>query len=296
MGLLCTLAYYGLVQFSEGLVQGGEIGPGLGAWLPNALLALLALLLLAPALRERSLGKPAERNLARKLRQRVGAAAAVEAREREPRLHPHALARYVGARYIRLAGLTFSALFAAYLLIDVMDRLEWFAEHGATGMEALRYYGARIPLLASRAVPMAILVATSLTVSLLAAEGELLGMRACGVPAPRALLPVLCVSLLLAPLYFVFNNTILPRTNALAEELKRTEIKAHTVRPRSVWHRSGNTVIQAGRFDPQLGVAHDVTIYWLGGDELPAARADAVSMHHIGRGNWRLVAPSRIEL
>jgi lipopolysaccharide export system permease protein len=298
LGLLCTLAYYGLVQLSEGLVQGGTIGPALAAWLPNLVLAALALALLVRALRERALGRPFEPGLARRLRRRRAVAEA-PALGREPRLHRHALARYVAGRFVQLSALTFSALFSAYLLIDVMDRLEWFARHGATGIEALRFYGARAPLLASRAVPMAILVATSLTVSLLAAEGELLGMRACGIPAMRALLPVFLLSGLVAPLYFGFNNTVLPRTNALADELKRTEIKDRALGARvraGVWQRSGAHVVQAERFDPEQGVALGVTIYRLGEDGLPVARADAESMHHIGRGVWRLVAPSRIEI
>jgi lipopolysaccharide export system permease protein len=295
MGLLCTLAYYGLVQLSEGLVQAGSIGSALGAWLPNLLLGSLAVALLARALSERVLAEPPDRRFARRRRRSVSVQEALR-HDREPRLHRYALARYVASRFVRVGGITFFALFAAYLLIDVMDRLEWFAEHGATGLEALRFYAARVPMLASRAMPMAILVATSLTVSLLAAEGELLGMRACGISAPRALMPAFLVSVLLAPLYFAFNNTVLPRTNALADELKRTEIRGHSLRPRSIWHRSGSTVIQAGRFDPQQGVAHDVTIYWLGSDELPIARDDAASMHHVGRGNWRLVESSRIEV
>jgi lipopolysaccharide export system permease protein len=298
MGLLCTLAYYGLVQLSEGLVQGGRVGTALAAWLPNAILAALALVLLVRALREQVLGRPFESRLARRLRGRA-APAEEGAPDREPRLHRNALARYVAGRFVQLSLLTFSALFMAYLLIDVMDRLEWFARHGATGIEALRFYGARAPLLASRAVPMAILVATSLTVSLLAAEGELLGMRTCGIPAPRALLPVFVLSAIVAPLYFAFNNTVLPRTNALADELKRTEIKGGAIGSQvraGVWQRSGTAVVQAGTFDPQQGVAFDVTIYRLGADGLPVARADAESMHYIGGGIWRLVAPSRIEI
>jgi lipopolysaccharide export system permease protein len=297
MGLLCTLAYYGLVQLSEGLVQGGTVGPVLAAWLPNLLLAALALALLARALRERALGHAFDRNLARRLRRRASGAVALP--DREPRLHRHALPRYVASRFVQVGALTFSALFTAYLLIDVMDRLEWFARHGASGIEALRFYAARAPLLASRAVPMSMLVATSLTVSLLAAEGELLGMRACGIPAPRALLPLFVLSTLVAPVYFAFNNTVLPRTNALADELKRTEIKRDYLagwQSAKVWHRSGRTVVQAARLDPEQGVARDVTIFWLGDDGLPVARADAASMHHVGRGNWRLVAPSRIEV
>jgi LPS export ABC transporter permease LptG len=300
LGLLCTLAYYGLVQLAEGLVQGGTVGVVLAAWLPNLILSAIAIGLLLRALRERALGHPFDRNLARRLRRRTRSAGGEPAvADREPRLHRHALPRYVAGRFLQVSGLTFSALFAAYFLIDVMDRLEWFARHGATGIEAMRFYAARAPLLASRAVPMAILVATSLTVSLLAAEGELLGMRACGIPAPRALLPLFILSSLVAPLYFVFNNTVLPRTNALADELKRTEIKDEYLRSwqsAGVWHRSGSTVVQAARLDPEQGVARDVTIFWLGEGGLPIARADATSMHHIGRGNWRLVDPSRIEI
>ena len=39
-------------------------------------------------------------------------------------------------RFLQLVCLSFSVLFVAYLLIDVMDRLDWFAEHGATGLVA----------------------------------------------------------------------------------------------------------------------------------------------------------------
>jgi lipopolysaccharide export system permease protein len=298
MGLVCTLAYYGLVQLSEGLVQAGMLGPGVAAWIPNAALAALACGLLVRALRRRVLGRPFDRRAAFRLRDRRAPAAGYARPVREPRLHHHALVRYVASRFVQVTALTFSALFAAYLLIDVMDRLDWFAEHGATGIEALRYYGARIPLLASRAVPLAILFASSLTVSLLAVEGELLGMRACGIPALRALLPGLAIAALVAPLYFAFNNTVLPRTNALADQLKRTEIRARTTSraPRNIWQRSGNMVLQADHFDAERGVGQNVTIYWLGNDELPVARTDAESMHHVGRGNWRLVDSSRIEV
>ncbi len=298
MGLLCTLAYYGLVQFSEGLVQGDVIAPALGVWIPNAALAALACALLLRALRRHVLGSRFERGASSPDPEPEIADESSRLPLREPRLHRHTLFRYVASRCLRVTTLTFLALFSAYLLIDVMDRLEWFAEHGATGIEALRYYLARIPLLASRAVPLAVLFATSLTVSLLAAEGELLGMRSCGIPSQRALLPVLAIAALVAPLYFVFNNTILPRTNARADKLKRTEIRARTMQrlPHNVWKRTGNMVLQADYFDADRGVGENVTIYWLGSDELPVARTDAASMHHVGKGNWRLDGPSRIEV
>src|SRR5262249_9502993 len=75
-------------------------------------------------------------------------------------------------------------------------------------------------------VPMALMVGSALIASLLAAEGELTGMRACGVPAIRAMVPVLAISLAVTPLYFLLRNAVVPRTNAIASPLKQTQIKA----------------------------------------------------------------------
>jgi LPS export ABC transporter permease LptG/LPS export ABC transporter permease LptF len=296
LGLIATIAYYGLLQLGEGLVQGQVVSVAFGAWLPNLVLAVVAGVLLVRALRERSLGRQFERPHLRLRR--------VTAPEPERRLRTHsfALPRYVAGRFAQLALLAFAVLFVAYLLIDVMDRLEWFARYRATGGEILRFYGARLPLLASRAVPMALLVATALTVSLLAAEGELIGMRACGVSSLRALAPALLIASLTAPAYFLLNNVVVPRTNALADELKRTEIKGEVYAVRAerskagVWYRSGKQVLEAARFDTDLGDARELTIYQLDEDGLPTSREDATSARHVGRGVWRLVDPVRIEI
>jgi LPS export ABC transporter permease LptF/LPS export ABC transporter permease LptG len=296
MGVIAMVAYQAILQASEGLMQGGVVSVALGAWLPNLVLALVAAVLLVRALRERSLGRSFERPHLRLRR------TARSESERRMRTRTLALPRYVAGRFAQLALLAFAVLFVAYLVIDVMERLEWFARYRATGIEILRFYGARVPLLASRAVPMALLVATALTVSLLAAEGELIGMRACGISSLRALAPAFLLSALTAPAYFVLNNVVVPRTNALADELKRTEIKdefyaRNPDRLRAgVWYRSGRQVLEAGRLDADLGEARALTIYQLGEDGLPISREDAVAARHVGRGDWRLIDPVRIEI
>ncbi len=299
IGLLLTIAYYGLVQLGEGLIQSNQVMVLTGVWLPNGVLMLLAIAFLLRVLRKKVLGHafdrpqlPKHKTSKRELRS-----------DYRPRRYP--LPRYIVSRFLQLALLTFGVLVVAYLLIDIMERLDWFARYDATGLEVLRFYGARLPLLASRVVPMSVLVATALTVSLLAVEGELIGMRSCGIPAPRALLPVLTCALLVVPAFFTLNNVVVPRTNAIADELKATEIKARNVaveirtkEPRggSVWHRARNRVLEAERFDPERGVARKLSIYYLGEDGLPVQRIDAESAHHIGRGDWRLVGSSLIDL
>ncbi len=296
LAVIATIAYQAILQLGEGMIQGGVSGVALGAWLPNLVLAGVAAVLLVRALRERSLGRSFERPHLRLRR------SAETESERRMRTRAFALSRYVAGRFAQLALLAFAVLFVAYLMIDVMDRLEWFARYRATGVEILRFYGARVPLLASRAVPMALLVATALTVSLLAAEGELIGMRACGISSLRALAPAFVLATLTAPAYFLLNNVVVPRSNALADELKRTEIKDEYYARNAdrihagAWYRSGKQVLEATRLDTDLGEARGLTIYQLGEDGLPISREDAVSARHVGKGVWRLVDPVRIEI
>jgi LPS export ABC transporter permease LptG/LPS export ABC transporter permease LptF len=296
MGMLCTIGYYGLVQLGQGMVQNGTLGNAAGAWLPNFVIAVLAAIGIVRVRREGVLGHAFDRP---QLRAPVFTLRSAE-RTRRPRRYP--LPRYVAARFAKLALLSFAVLVVAYLLIDVMERLEWFSRYRATGIEVLRFYSARVVLLASRVVPMSLLVATALTVSMLAVEGELIGMRACGIPAPRALMPVLFIALMVVPADALLNNVLVPRTNALADELKRTEIKDTVYREQAasqkaaVWYRSGNRILEAERFDPAAGTALALSIYDLGEDRLPIGRTDAESARHVGSGWWLLANPTRIEV
>jgi len=296
LGLITTLGYFVLVQFGEGLIQAGSVGVVAGVWLPNAVLTGLAGILLLRARRAEVLGHAFDRPQLGSRRPRVFARRAAG----KPRRH--ALPIYVTQRFVQLVAVAFGVLLTAYLLIDVMERLDWFARFQASGLEVARFYMARLPLLASRIVPMALLVGTALVVSLLAVEGELMGMRACGIPAPRALLPVLVFSVLVAPGYFLLRNVVVPRTNALADELKQTEIKADFYRrfaeqqKMDVWHRSGNRVLEAARFDPEYGDARNLTIYEIGEGGFPVSRSDARAARHIGRGIWRLSDSRRLEV
>jgi LPS export ABC transporter permease LptG len=270
------------------------IGIAGGVWLPNIVLATLAAISFWHARREGV--------LRRSLQQVRGTALRALPGRRPTKTRRRALDRYVATRFLQLVALSFGAILAAYLMVDVMERLDWFARYRATGEEVARFYAARIPLLASRVVPMALMVGSALIASLLAVEGELTGMRACGIPAIRAMASVLLISVAVAPLYFLLRNEVVPRTNALADQLKQTEIKADYYerlaesRKTAMWHHVGTQVVEAARFDLESGDAVDLTIYDLGEDGLPVSRSDARAARHVGGGIWRLLDPSRIEL
>jgi len=293
-GLGTIIAYFGMVQLGDGLIQDQTLNAAMGVWLPNLIIAVAGLAMFSKIMRKGVFGREVDRQRGGAPRKRAGPFRGAR------RL---ALSRYIAGRFVQFALLAFGVLLSAYLLIDILERLGWFAKYEATGLEVARFYSARLPLLASRVIPMSLLVGTALTASHLAVQGELMGMRACGIPAPRALMPVLLLCVIIVPLFFVLNNEVIPRASARQDEIKANEIKVRGEQPGArraneqrtarskrppVWYRVAGQLFQVTKLDVDRGIAEEITIYDLEKNGLPIQRTHASSAHHVGNGNWRL--------
>lgn len=288
-GLGTIIVYFGLVQLGDGLIQDQTLSAAVGVWLPNVIVGAGGVWLFSTIASKGVFGREVDRQRG----------AQSKRRERNFRgARRWALPRYVAGRFLQYALVAFGVLLSAYLLIDILERLSWFAKYEATGMEVVRFYGARIPLLASRVIPMSLLVGTALTASHLAVQGELMGMRTCGIPASRAMFPVLVICVAMVPLYFLLNNEVIPRAAAKQDEIKQNEIKqrnkskttrtAKTSERPPVWYRVSGQLYQVGRLDAKGGEAEEIAIYDLEKNGLPVRRTFADSARYIGKGNWRL--------
>lgn len=291
IGLGGVIAYYALVQISEGLLRGEVDLIGPIVWLPNAIIGLAAISLLL--LSERSwVASDRESDPQAWWRRRTGR------RGLEPRMRRWALPRYVGAQFAGTVLLCVCGLTLAYLVVDVFDNLKWFNKYGATAAEISRFYAARLPVLIARVVPMALLIAVAITVGLLGANGELLGMRTCGISVLRVLAPIWLLCGLAVPVDHLLTNEIAPRAAEQATLLKRTEIKnrsdALELTREHVWYRAGTQIHEVERLDLIAGRASAVTLYELDESGLPSRRTDADSAHHLSQGRWALENPRSV--
>ena len=290
VGLLVTVVYYGLMQLGDGLLQARVVPPLLGVWLPNLVIVAVASVLIW-RIRKWAIWS-------RRTREQTEIETTLSTDTYRPRSRRFVLQRYVTSQYLTMLLLAFGMLFIGYLLVDILERLQWFARHQAHASTVLRFYGARAPLLASRVVPMSLLLATALTMGLLTVHREIIGMRACGISVPHALAPILVVAGIVMPAYFALNEFVVPRTNALADQLKDDEIKKRgpdaRIQQRMIWYQDSTHLYQATELDPKVGEAQGLSVYELDDAGLPVSRLDARSAKHIGNGMWELVDPVRI--
>jgi lipopolysaccharide export system permease protein len=115
-------------------------------------------------------------------------------------------------------------------------------------------------------------------------------MQISGITALRAMLPVLVLSALMAPISLLVNDELVPAATARWRYVKNVLIKGRTqeTRPAAVWYRIGDHVYEARGLYPELGTARDVVVYELGPNGQPVARTDARTARYVGHGVWSL--------
>ena len=114
------------------------------------------------------------------------------------------------------------------LLIDVvLQTMDQVLSKGLTLLAALQLLLFNLAWIVALAVPMAVLIAVLMAFARLAADGEIIAAKACGVSFWLLLRPVVVAAFLLTLLMVLFNDQILPDWNhqarVLSSSLQRTK-------------------------------------------------------------------------
>jgi len=106
------------------------------------------------------------------------------------------LTRYVAKAYLRMLALCMGAFIAIYLVVDFMEKIARFTRSGAQWYHIALFFVAKTPEIVSQAAPLAVLMATLLTLGTLSMNSELTAMRSCGIGLARITAPRNTVAML----------------------------------------------------------------------------------------------------
>jgi LPS export ABC transporter permease LptG len=122
----------------------------------------------------------------------------------------------------------FFVLLAAFVLIfdafTLFDLLGDIARNHVSALTVLSYFRYLVPLMVYQLAPLATLVATLVSLAILAKNNEVIALKASGVSLYRLVLPLLLAGLLVSGGLFLLDNTFLPYANQRQDAL-RNEIK-----------------------------------------------------------------------
>ncbi|HET9334096.1 MAG TPA: LptF/LptG family permease [Gemmatimonadota bacterium] len=151
------------------------------------------------------------------------------------------LDRYVMGRFLGALSIALLALTVIFVLIHLMDHVDVYLDHDAPWATVGRYYLLQMPYNTLLTLPMAVLVATIISIGELGRHGELTAMKSSGLSLYRITMPLVAFGLALTLGVLFLGETIVPRLNERGNEVYEEEILDQ---PRDFEDFRGNFVYQ----------------------------------------------------
>lgn len=176
------------------------------------------------------------------------------------------LQRYLLGTFTRIVMLSLSSFCGVYLLIDFFGRVDNFLEHNAELSLYLIYFGAKIPLILSQVLPLAVLMGVFLTLGGFSKTNELTAMRAGGIGLPRIVTPIIGIACLIGIGHFMLNEYVVPAGVKKFNYVMRVEVKGKPAalgKRQNLWFRDRDTMYHADFTGSDTEVLHGVSVYEL---------------------------------
>jgi lipopolysaccharide export system permease protein len=207
------------------------------------------------------------------------------------------LDRYLAASILTSTALVLGVLLVFFSLIQFVDALGDIGKGDYQLLDAIRYVILSLPRQTVEVFPMAALLGTTLGLSALAVDAELVAIRAAGVSLLQIVGVAVKVGLVLAMLSVLASEYLVPETERMAEQGRASALKIRIKQQYDfgLWFRDGPAYVHIGEVLPDLTL-RQIDIYQF--DEPGRLRVQTSAKRgYLDGGQWRLleVSESRIE-
>ena len=215
VGIAVIFAYYLLLWFGQSLVRGQRVPSWLAAWLANLVLGALGLMLFRwrDRVADRPIPVPIPENLRQRIMQHTQAFAHVA-------LPFGILDRYVAFTYLRLMGLSALALVGVFYVSAFIELSEKVFRGTGTWSMLGTFMIFTTPQYLYYIVPLAVLLASLVTVAIFTKNSELIVMKACGISLYRIALPMVAGAVAAGAFLFALEQTVLGPANRRAQTIR----------------------------------------------------------------------------
>jgi lipopolysaccharide export system permease protein len=163
------------------------------------------------------------------------------------------LTRYLVVAFLVSFLGTLCALCSLFLVFDLFDRVRIFIREDSSIFQIIQYFFLKIPSIIQLTTPIALLIATLISVGKLSQQSEITAMRANGLSIISISRPLIILGLAISLITFILGETITPKATRLLEELYHLDIKKKAEKGsfsrENFWYRAGNNFYNISYYD-----------------------------------------------
>ncbi len=204
------------------------------------------------------------------------------------------LDRYIMAKYLKMVGIATTALLSIYLTIDFVEQIRKYLKADTQLVDILSYLGLKLPGILYQLTPLAVLLATLITLGTLAYDNEITAMRASGINLGRITASFLILSLAVSLLLLAADRSLIPTTNERAHYVRKAVLEQRPEQAlftqNRVWLRvSADTFMNVQLVDLSQSTLFGISLYRLSQDFVLQEIVDAQELRY-DDDQWALIS------
>lgn len=187
--------------------------------------------------------------------------------------------RYITVIHIRLLLLCSGAFLSIYLVIDLLERVGKLTRAGGSPGHIILFFLWKLPEISVQIIPLAVLMATLLTLGSISRTSELTAMRCSGAGLVRITAPLVGIALLASLLNLALSEIVVPKSYDKMRYIEEVLIKKKSpkafFRQGAIWYRDDAAILNAKIFDPSTATLRGVTLWEVNQNLRPFSRIEA---------------------
>ncbi len=189
------------------------------------------------------------------------------------------LSGYIMSRTSRPLVLLFLGFIGIFVLVDLFDHAHSFIDNQVGAGIVAAYYAYSIPFIFVLTAPVAMLLATLLSIGGMSRRNEIMAMKGAGLSLARILAPVLCLAALLSAANLLVAEFVVPPATRQKIQIEDAHLKQQRSDPRIrrdlIYMRPDGAMLLIRRYNTRLQTMEEVTLEEFDEFIRPRTRIDA---------------------
>lgn len=185
------------------------------------------------------------------------------------------LQRYLLSEFLKYFAIAILSLAAFYIVVDFISNIGAFTKHSPEFKYVAAYFILKLPEITYRLMPLAVLLATLLSISFFNKNNEIMAVKSSGIGMLNFFTPLIALGVVMSVFAFMLSNFVAVRTNVLRRIVMEKYINknasynlssVYRYRTKNIFIHYRKSIITASSMEPASKIIKGVNVYIFDGN------------------------------